>query len=288
MAVTLNSNLPATVAHRFQQNCDFFISRINELIRGIDEGTLPSPNLKRAVGLVHRLEEALAEMRREKDSATRGAARGNTGREMIVNRAFQEALDTAERRTAHADENGKTAFSGKAFTVSEVLQFLGVNRKSGTVTIALPKERVTIRLVDGDISHASSDRSPPGLRLGEILVAQGALDPRRLTEFLIRQPGKSAPLGRNLIEQSIVSEDAICNALHHQMKELFRRCLDVPDVDVVFEPASEEAKDLDFSTNLVALLLEGAAAHDTEDQPAAESSLQPTMLVGNNGQARPL
>jgi hypothetical protein len=183
----------------------------------------------------------------------RGGARGN-GR-------LADSIASLRRSRR---ESGRDGFSGSSTCISlpDLLGFLHVQGKSGTLRVRLERESLTIAFRKGDLVLASSDNSPVGCRLGEILVEQGALAREELQSFLVYHCSKSGKLGRALEVRDLVTEEDLRAALDRQMHALFSRLFQARDADFSFREDEIPPETGDPGLNVIQLLLEGARVHD--------------------------
>jgi hypothetical protein len=161
----------------------------------------------------------------------------------------------------------------QAITIPEILGFIASLRKSGVLRVRTRDEAFLIQLEQGSVVYAQGDNPPHGQLLGEILVAQGALKQPDLDRVL--QSGASAPgkFGQALIEQGLVSKEALCIALGFQVQYLFHRIFDEQDALFQFDEGMQLMAPEDIRLNVTSLLLESARSTDEElhgDEPLPE------------------
>ncbi len=115
---------------------------------------------------------------------------------------------------------------GNSLTVpiSDLVGFLSYGGKSGILWVDGTEENFLLGLVEGKLMHATSDKTPEGLRLGEVLVGLGYLTRRQLERFLSRSADVEDNVsGETLIESGLISEEELNEALVRQIKQLFYR-----------------------------------------------------------------
>ena len=141
----------------------------------------------------------------------------------------QDMLAKDERRfaTERDLEPLRDGFHGYAWAVSitGLLSFLQVQAKTGTLRVNIGTEVISLVLEEGDLVSATSDNSPPGLRLGEILVEQGRIDPARLEAFLVDFAVGREPIGEALEREGLVDRQDLEAALELQVRLIFTRLL---------------------------------------------------------------
>jgi len=147
-----------------------------------------------------------------------------------------------------------------AISLSDVIGLLSMREKTGVLRVKGSGESIELFLEDGVLVHACSDHSPPGCRLGEILVAQRSLTAERLQEFLVAHRGRR--IGAALEEEALVTRDQLRQALETQVHRLFDRLIAVEDGSFSFHEGLPPELDRRIALNLTYLLLESARAHD--------------------------
>lgn len=159
----------------------------------------------------------------------------------------------------------RQGLQGNSSTVSmaELLSFLAFGRKTGVLWVDTPEENFLIGLVDGHVMHATSDHSPEGLRLGEVLVGLGYLTRRQLERFLEKKgESKETVSGEFLVKNEMISKEELETALRHQVQQLVRRVLDSRTAIFRFREGMEVLLAHRVSIDINQLLLESARAHD--------------------------
>jgi hypothetical protein len=84
--------------------------------------------------------------------------------------------------------------------------------------------------------EAVSTNAPAGQRLGEILVAQGALDPKALEEFLSVREAGGRRIGDHLLREGRISDEQLRFALDEQRAQLIRRLSAEPHLQLAISP----------------------------------------------------
>lgn len=148
--------------------------------------------------------------------------------------------------------------------LGEVLDFVGFTRKTGTLRIFAVAETLVVEFEDGEVVGACSDRPPLGTRVGEILVARGAITSEHLEGFLAGNGERRGRLGEALVAAGLVSNEDLLEALVEQVQGIFNRLVAMEDVEFFFrsrhwEPTGERSQ---LRLNPTQLLLEGARLYD--------------------------
>jgi len=157
----------------------------------------------------------------------------------------------------------RDGFHGYAWAIPlpELMGFLQMQQKSGVLRVNTGAEVVSLVFDAGDLIHASSDNSPPGMRLGELLVAQSAIDMARLEQFLLRYGTSPGRLGDALEAGGLITKEALRRALDSQVESIFLRLFRASNAYYTFrEGHSEEGPTV--RRNVCQLLLETCRVRD--------------------------
>jgi hypothetical protein len=167
-------------------------------------------------------------------------------------------------RATGKGERRRVDLQGNSWTVpvSELVGFLSNSGKTGILSVHTNRESYMIEMRDGDLVRAKSDHTPDGHRLGELLVAAGALDEDEVPVLVEEARSKSKHLGSHLLDAARVTKGALREALGLQVQALFYRLMSTENAVYEFQEgaALSDAQDLDL--NVMQLLLEGARLHD--------------------------
>ena len=127
------------------------------------------------------------------------------------------------------------AADGTGVDIGAALDFLGMRRRTGKLTIIAEHEVIGIFLDRGRMVCATS--SHDNARLGETLVRQGVLVPERLTRTLSDLEGASprAALGAVLVADGLVSRRDLVMAVEEQCVDALARILCLHDAVVLFD-----------------------------------------------------
>jgi tetratricopeptide (TPR) repeat protein len=139
-------------------------------------------NLGAVLGILGEHEQARAALQR----ATALAPADQEIREALEQLAVPEAVHDEVTRPALRADQFKASITGdlKTFQLLDVFEFLRIQIKTGSLVISSRRGAATIRVVRGRLDSAAA----PGIkRLGEALVARGAITPAQLDLALSRQ-----------------------------------------------------------------------------------------------------
>lgn len=172
----------------------------------------------------------------------------------------EQAPDLERRVPVAHDRDGFHGYSW-AIALPDLMGFLQLQQKSGVLRANIGSEVVALVFDRGDLLHASSDNSPPGSRLGEILVAQGAIDRAGLEQFVLRYATTPGRLGDALASEGLISREALRRALDEQVEGIFRRLFRATNAYYTFREGHSEAN-ATIRRNVCQLLLETCRVRD--------------------------
>ena len=185
----------------------------------------------------------------------------------------------------------RQGFQGNSWTIPlpELIGFLAYGRKTGVLWVDSPKENFLIGLENGRLMHATSDRTPEGLRLGEILVGLGYLTRRQLERFLETTGGvesNDATLtGELLMSSGMINDEELEHALRHQVQQLFHRLIDTENAIFSFREGMQVALAYHVEQNIPQLLLESARVQDELSKDGALKAIVGEMANHPHAQA---
>ncbi|UCF66502.1 MAG: DUF4388 domain-containing protein [Acidobacteriota bacterium] len=150
------------------------------------------------------------------------------------------------------------------FSLTDILQLIGLQRKSGSLILEREDQRVVIGFDNGRVVAAESSTRTAEHRLGSLLVKVGRLTEARLDEALRIQKETLRRLGHVLVEQGWVDPEAIRRQLELQMTETVFDTLRWRSGDYDFRPDRLVEWDREFINPIPAehLLMEGARMID--------------------------
>lgn len=207
---------------------------------------------------LQQLELILRVLDGESKTATREESQG------ILRRIFARKPEE-EGGQAPAVGSPRQGLQGNSWTISlsELLGFLAYGRKAGVLWVDTLEENYMLVLEEGRLLHATSDRTPAGLRLGETLVGFGFLTRRQLERFLARrEDGQKLIAGQDLIEAGMISDDELLSALAYQVQQLFYRLVTTKNAVFRFREGMEVALAHKVTLDINQLLLQTAAIQD--------------------------
>ncbi len=182
------------------------------------------------------------------------------GRDGVVTIPKREGEDVEEE-----PETSQPGFSGDCMSmpVPDLLAMLQAQGKTGVLTITHTVETINLHFDRGELVHAFSEHPPEGMRLGEILLKQGAITQKNLNSVLFDQfSAAKRQIGDVLRECGAVTDEELEQALTLQVQELFHRLFRLSDAVFRFTPGLPPAPENRARRNVVQLLLESARVHD--------------------------
>lgn len=156
-----------------------------------------------------------------------------------------------------------TGLCGHTSTIAvpEVLGFLAQLQKTGALWIWNRNEQYRVQLVHGNVTFARNETPRQGSLLGEILVAQGAIEPEVLDEFLAgpRPPG---PLGDSLVRAGLIERSALTSAVQYQAQRVFNRAYGIQDAFFCFDTEDRTESPAGIRISVTQMLFESARERD--------------------------
>ena len=117
------------------------------------------------------------------------------------------------------------ALSGtiKDFGLGDIFQLIGIQRKTGELTLEADGDLVTIKFVDGQVVGADTRSASVEDLLGAVLVRTGRLTGKQLNQALALQKQTLQRLGFVLVKNSLINEDELIEALRVQSLQIVYR-----------------------------------------------------------------
>jgi hypothetical protein len=167
----------------------------------------------------------------------------------------------------------------RVFSLTEILQMLGMQRKTGVLSVEGPKDTITLGFVTGRVVSVESSSNPIENRLGTLLVKAGRLSAEDLSLALEKQKRGPERLGRLLLRQETVRPEDLREAFRIQVHGILFNAFGWMDGRFRFAPQANVDHDPDLFPPLPAesILLEAARTFD--EMPAAEQKIPSNELV---------
>ena len=106
----------------------------------------------------------------------------------------------------------------KTMDLAEVLQWVTIGRKTGSLAFVLDKTKVYIYLKDGRI--ISSLSNDPTKKLGQFLIFQGVLTEAQLKKVLEIHLKTGGALGSIVVQENFASQEDVQQALVKRTEEV--------------------------------------------------------------------
>jgi len=111
----------------------------------------------------------------------------------------------------------------KDFGLPDIFQLIGLQRKTGLLTLKHDKENVTVTFESGQVVMADSAAKRLEDRLGNVLVKQGKLSKEKLDEALQTQKATLQRLGHILTTGNYITPKDLKDALQVQVSQIVFR-----------------------------------------------------------------
>ncbi len=166
----------------------------------------------------------------------------------------------------------------KDFGLPDIFQLIGLQRKTGLLTLNNEKDQVTVAFENGMVVSADSSTKRLEDRLGNVLVKQGKLSKEKLDEALQTQKATLQRLGHVLTTQNSITTKDLKEALNVQVSQLVFKVFRWRDGDYHFEPSETVDYDRENFTPMSAdfILMEGIRMVD--EWPIIEKKI-PSMDI---------
>ena len=166
----------------------------------------------------------------------------------------------------------------KDFGLPDIFQLIGLQRKTGILTLKSEKETVTITFENGMVVMADSSAKRLEDRLGHVLVKQSKLSKDKLDEALQTQKATLQRLGHILTTTNAITDKDLKEALHVQVSQLVFKVFRWRDGEYHFAPTDAVDYDRDNFNPMSAdfILMEGIRMVD--EWPIIEKKI-PSMDI---------
>jgi hypothetical protein len=164
------------------------------------------------------------------------------------------------------------------FGLPDIVQLIGLQRKTGTLHLTNRGEKVDVIFENGNIVAAESSAARPADRIGNALVTQGSITQEQLNEALAVQKQTMQRLGHVLISEQLVNEDTLRSAVEAQLFQVVFRLFRWREGEYNFEtqPTVDYERTGAVSLGADFVLMEGIRMVD--EWPIIERKI-PTMTV---------
>src|SRR5687767_7265408 len=122
------------------------------------------------------------------------------------------------------------------FGLPDIFQLIGLQRKTGILTLKNEKDQVTVAFENGMVVAADSSTKRLEDRLGNVLVKQGKLTNERLADALSTQKATLQRLGHVLVTQNAITDKDLKEAITVQISQLVFKVFRWRDGEYHFAP----------------------------------------------------
>jgi hypothetical protein len=166
----------------------------------------------------------------------------------------------------------------KDFGLPDIFQLIGLQRKTGVLTLTSDKDTVTVTFENGMVVMADSSQKRLEDRLGSVLVKQGKLGKEKLEEALQTQKATLQRMGHILVTGNFITQQDLKDALQVQVSQIVYRVFRWRDGHYHFAPTDTVDFDRENFQPLSAdfILMEGIRMVD--EWPIIEKKI-PSMDV---------
>jgi hypothetical protein len=167
----------------------------------------------------------------------------------------------------------------KDFSLADIFQLIGLQRKTGVLTLRAKDDTVTVTFLDGKVVGADSLTHRLENRLGHVLIRSELLTQDQLNRALEIQKETLQRLGFILVHYGIISVDALKQALQLQILQIIFRLFRWKDGDYHFSQETTIEYDRDYVVPVSAesILMEGARMID--EWPIIEKRIRSYDMV---------
>ena len=165
------------------------------------------------------------------------------------------------------------------FSLADIFQLIGLQRKTGVLTLRAPEDVVTVSFLDGKVVGADSLNKRLEDRLGQVLLKTGAVTQEELDAALRLQMETLERMGHILLRSAIISREELRRALEQQVLQIIYRVFRWNDGDYHFSQETSIDYDAELITPMGAesILMEGARMLD--EWPIIEKRIPNRGLV---------
>src|SRR3990172_3237851 len=109
------------------------------------------------------------------------------------------------------------------FSLADIFQLIGIQRKTGILTLKNPEETVTVTFHNGMVIGADTHPRKLEDRIGKVLVKTGLISQEQLKDALELQQKTLQKIGFILVNHNYISRDQLKEALQIQVTQMIYR-----------------------------------------------------------------
>lgn len=146
----------------------------------------------------------------------------------------------------------------KDFGLADIFQLILHQRKTGSLVVKKPGQKLQVFFEDGMVIHAEPTNQDPLNRIGEKLVRTGRITKEQLQQALADQKNTQNHIGQILLNMGIISKKDLLAGLNVQVKETLYGLFRLTEGDYTFVPKEiEYDKSIWEPINTEFVLMEG-------------------------------
>lgn len=111
----------------------------------------------------------------------------------------------------------------KDFGLGDIFQLIGIQRKTGILTLSGQEDTVTVKFLEGQVVGADTKQRSVEELLGSVLVRTGRITEAQLREALHTQKQTLQRLGYVVVKSGLISEEDLIEALRVQSLQIIYR-----------------------------------------------------------------
>jgi len=167
----------------------------------------------------------------------------------------------------------------KDFGLADIFQLIGIQRKTGVLTLKNETDVVTVSFLNGNVVSADSLHKNLEDRLGTVLVKSGHVTQQHLQDALRIQKNTLQRLGFVLVNEKMISQAGLREALTLQVTQIVYRLFRWQDGDYHFSQEETLNYDREYFTPIPAqnVLMEGIRMID--EWPMIERKIRSFDMV---------
>lgn len=167
----------------------------------------------------------------------------------------------------------------KDFGLQDIFQLIGLQRKTGVLTVQGSYDTIYITFLDGKIVNADSEKTRVESKLGKVLLKRGSISEEQLNKALKIQEETLQRLGYVLVKNGFITNEELKNALTQQILQIVYKVFRWREGEYYFsqEIAVEYDRDSINPITSESVLMEGAQMLD--EWPIIERVIKNTDTV---------
>ncbi len=167
----------------------------------------------------------------------------------------------------------------KDFALPDIFQLIGIQRKTGLLTLENGEDVVTIKFLEGQVVGADTRTETLEDRLGGVLVRTGRITSAQLHEALRTQKNTCQRLGYILVSSGHITEDDLVDALRVQSSQIIYRMFRWHDGNYNFDSVEDLEYDQKHFQPISSetILMEGARMVD--EWPIIERRIKSDKMI---------